>query len=205
MIISRGRGADCYHEEWCPYAKKIGKKYRRTLNKEEARRRGYQECTWCGGMHGIYLELKRNPEQRGKFGKNLHYYYDRKDHALCVRSEIGFWKILKNRAQDIYALYHLNSRDFSRSVGDKFLARRFFHRQSDVKVTDNISFILRYIYDHDKAKLMMWNDDIRKLPKSTKQQKRYYKHVKKMKIKKEINRVNDIFAQLKREENQKNG
>lgn len=205
MIISRGKGAGCYHEEWCPYAKKIGKRYKRFLNKDEARRRGYQECSWCGGMHGIYLTLKKNPEHFGKFGRNLHYYYDRKDQALCVRTDIGFWKILKNRAQEIYALYHLNSRDFSQTAADKYLARRLYHRQTDVKDTDNAGFVLRYIYKHDKAREMMWNEDYRKLPKSTKQQKRYYKQVKKMQIRKEINRVNDIFAELERKENLKNG
>lgn len=153
----------------------------------------------------MYMQLQEDPEHYGKTGSKLGMFFDRKDLALCLRSEIGFWKILKNKQTGKYILYHLNSRNFSQNVENKFLARRMFHRQSDVRETESMNFIIDYVYEHDRAKKMMLNNDYRNLPKKTKKQKRYYKKARKMQIRKEINRVNDIFAQLERKENLKNG
>ena len=205
MIISKRKGSNIYHETWCPYAKKIQLKYRRNVDIETAKECGYKECRYCGGMHGTYKTLIRDPGSYGKMRRKFAISYDRKDNALCFRSDIGFWKILRNNVTGKMYLYHLNKSNFSPNVSDKYLMRRLFHRQTDVAPTSNLARIIQYIYEHDKAKRMMWDGDYRKLPQKTKKQKQYYKKARQKQIRKEINRVNDIFAKLEREEQIKNG
>ena len=55
--------------------------------------------------------------------------------------------------------------------------------------------IVEYITGHDRAKLIIM-DDYRKLPKSTKQQKKYYKAAERRDKKQAMRRLDSIFASL---------
>lgn len=199
MVISKKSRQKIYHDEWCPYAKRVGRKYRREVTTDEAKRRGYVPCAYCGGMHGIYKVMLMDQNLFGKPRKKLKFSYDRGDQALCFRSNVGFWKIKQNQHTNLYNLYHLNKGSFYQSATDKQLMHGYFHRQRDVDGTDSMQKIVNYIYEHDKAKQIMCDNNYRNLPQKTKKQRKYYKQAKKKAIRKEINRVNDIFAKLERE------
>lgn len=70
-----------------------------------------------------------------------------------------------------------------------------FHRQIDVKATESMEKIVDYIAAHDRAKATIMND-YRKLPRSTKKQKRYYEAAKRKDKRNAVRRVDDIFAVL---------
>ena len=72
-----------------------------------------------------------------------------------------------------------------------------FHRQSDVKAkaTESMEKLVEYIIAHDRAKITIM-DDYRKLPKSTKKQKKYYKAAKRSNKKQAMRRLDSIFAAL---------
>ena len=76
MIISNRNGSNIYHETWCPYVKKIQPKYRRNVDIETAKERGYKECCYCGGMHETYKTLIRDPGMYGKIRRKLAISYD---------------------------------------------------------------------------------------------------------------------------------
>lgn len=188
-----------YHRAECPYARKISDKHRRTVTVEQAKSRGYKECAWCGGIHGLYLDLRDHPEgHRKKMMEMMRLSYDSDNQAICFRTEVGFWKVFWSEDERAYKLWHLNHGHFSHKATDRQLMKRSFHRQVDVDPTKKIGKILQYIYDHDKAKKII-DKDWRKLPKSTAQQKRYYKQAKRREEKKSFRRVEELFKQLERE------
>lgn len=200
MIVSKKSKLRVYHRESCPYAKRIDGKYRRTLTTDQARSRGYHECSWCGGPHGTYLDLKVNAmnfdeKQMGSFRVS----WDPKFKAICFRTKIGFWKIIWKEYEHGYKLWHLNNGSFDPKKSDKELMHGSFHRQADFDVTKKIGSIVRYIYDHDRAKKVI-EEDYRKLPKNTQKQKRYFKQAKKREHRKQCKRVDELFKKLERGE-----
>ena len=70
-----------------------------------------------------------------------------------------------------------------------------FHRQMDVKAVESMEKIVDYIVAHDRAKVTIMND-YRKLPRSTKKQKRYYEAAKRKDSRNAARRIDDIFAAL---------
>ena len=190
MVISKNSKDMIYHEDTCPYAKRISKKYRRCKSEKVLLERGYRACSYCGGLHGFFLKydpMQDDPEAS----------YDRKDKALCFRTDVGFWKVLEQGEHPTYRLWHLNRKDFDPNIDSKFLMRRSFHRQVDVQSTLNMSKIIQYIRDHDKAKKIM-NDDWRKLPKKTQKQRKYYKQAKRREEKKQHKRLDQIFEMIEK-------
>lgn len=190
MVISKKSGQMIYHEETCPYAKRMQKKYRRYISERNALEKGYRPCSYCGGLHGIFLGFVDD-------SNDLTASYDKKDKALCFRTDVGFWKVLEQGDPKSYRLWHLNGNDFDRNVESKFLMRRSFHRQVDVKSTTNIGKIVQYIRDHDKAKKII-KDDWKKLPKSTQKQKKYYKQAKKREERKRHKRLDQLFEMIEK-------
>lgn len=199
MVISKKSDQMIYHEDSCPYAKRMQKKYSRYISEGNALEKGYRPCSYCGGLHGIYLHFINDPKMYGRFHEGLTASFDRKDKALCFRTDIGFWKIVENRRTNEYKLYHLNQGHFEKDTPDKILMRRTFHRQSDVKGTTKMTRLVQYIFDHDKAKKIMDND-WKKLPKATSKQKKYYKQAKKREQRKQSRRLDDLFRMLEKGE-----
>lgn len=204
VYVSKRSRLKVFHEPYCPYAKRMIGKYKRNLTEEQARSRGYSECSWCGGIHGTYLRMKAFPQAFPKDLSELGLSYDFENQAICFRTNIGFWKIRWDKKQAGYKLYHLNKESFRKDKTDRELMKGWFHRQVDMSTTKKLGYILKYIVDHDKAKAIM-EDDWRKLPKSTKQQRRYYRQAKKRERKKSIQRVDEIFRQLENERSRQNG
>lgn len=192
MVISKKSSQLIYHEDDCPYAKRMDKKYKRYISSRAAIEKGYRECSYCGGLHGFYIKHVNDPG-------DISMFYDRKDKAICFRTDVGFWKVIAQGDPETYRLWHLNRSDFSNTVESKFLMRRSFHRQVDVKSTLNIGKIIQYIRDHDKAKKIM-KDDWKKLPKTTSKQKKYYKQAKRKARRKETQRLDELFKKLEKGE-----
>lgn len=192
MVYSKKSSQLIYHEDDCPYAKRIIGKYRRQKSEKRLRELGYRQCSYCGGLHGFFL--KYVPEQNDPIAS-----YDRKDKALCFRTDVGFWKVLEQGEHPTYRLWHLNKRDFDPNIESKFLMRRGFHRQADVQSTTHMGKIIQYIREHDRAKKIM-NDDWRKLPKATSKQRKYYKQAKKRARRNENRRIDELFKKLEKGE-----
>lgn len=190
MVISKNSKELIYHDDNCPYAKRIIGKYRRCKSEKRLLELGYRACSYCGGLHGFFLRYVAEP------GDPIASY-DRKDKALCFRTDNGFWKIIEQGDFPTYRLWHLNKRDFDSNLESKYLMRRAFHRQSDVQSTLNMGKIIQYISEHDKAKRIM-DDDWRKLPKSTQKQKKYYKQAKKREERKKHKRLDQLFEMIEK-------
>lgn len=199
MVISKKSDQMIYHEESCPYAKRMQKKYSRYISEQSALERGYRPCSYCGGLHGIYLKFNSDLKMFGKSREDITASYDRIDKALCFRTDNGFWKVLEQGDPATYRLWHLNHGHFDNSLPDKVLMRRAFHRQVDVKSTLNMSRIVQYIAQHDKAKKIMDND-WKKLPKNTPKQRKYYKQAKRREQKKQGRRLDILFQKLEKGE-----
>lgn len=199
MVISKKSSQMIYHEEDCPYAKRMSKKHRQYISEKTAIEKGYRPCTYCGGLHRIYLNLKKDPNAYKKIREGVTESYDRIDKGLCFRTKVGFWKVLNPKQCGEYRLWHLNHNDFDEKIPDKQLMRRSFHRQNDVKATANIVRIIQYIHDHDKAKRIM-NDDWKKLPNKTPKQKKYYRQAAKRERKKQNRRIDELFKKLEKGE-----
>lgn len=199
MVISKKSSQMIYHEEDCPYVKRMNKKYRRNISEDAAKDKGYHACSYCGGLHGMYLRFRDNPNYFQMQSKGLSVSYDQVDRGLCFRTANGFWKVLTRGPIETYKLWHLNHGHFDPDLSDKELMRRTFHRQSDVKSTLNMGRIIQYISDHDKAKKII-DKDWKKLPKATPKQKKYYKQAQKRAKRKENKRIDELFKRLEKGE-----
>ena len=201
MIISRNSKKKVYHQDYCPYAKRIDTKYRRSISEQKAKSKGYSACAWCGGLHGEYLLTTREPEMYGeRQRKVVKISYDTKRKAMCFRTKIAFWKLVKSWNNDSYLLFHLNEDSFNPNYSDKELSNGRFHRQTDVAAftnLDKIHGIVTYIYEHDKAKKIIEND-WKKLPKKTKRQKKYYEQAKRKDRHQKLKRIDELFKEIER-------
>ena len=199
MVISKKSEQMIYHEEDCPYVKRMSKKYRRHISEDVAKERGYHACSYCGGLHGMYLRMRDDPAYFARGREGISVSYDRIERGLCFRTSNGFWKVIIRGSVETYKLWHLNRGHFDPELPDKVLMRRTFHRQTDVKETLNMGRIIRYISDHDKAKRII-DDNWKKLPKSTPKQKKYYKQAQKRARRKENKRIDELFKKLEKGE-----
>ena len=199
MVISSKSNQMIYHKEDCPYVKRMQKKYSRYISEQGALGKGYRPCSYCGGLHGVYVKFNSDPKMFGRLHDGITASFDRIDKALCFRTDNGFWKVLEQGEPESYRLWHLNHGHFDNSLSDKVLMRRSFHRQTDVKPTSNMQRIVQYISDHDRAKKIIDND-WKKLPKNTPKQRKYYKQAKRREQKKQGRRLDRLFEQLEKGE-----
>lgn len=202
MIISINSRQKIYHEEYCPYVNRIRRKT--FITKKEAQKRGYSECSCCGGLRGEYLRMKLKPDILGKAKGGIALSWDKNYHGLCLRTDVGFWKVLRSDYDGRYKLYHLNQDYFDPIQSDKVLMKQRFHRQQDVPKTRSMKKIVHYVFEHDRAKKVM-EQNYRNLPKSTKQQRKYYGQAKNRERRKQLKVVDNLFKQLEEERRLKHG
>ena len=199
MVISRESKKKVYHREDCIYAARISSENKKYVSEAKLKKLGYKECEWCGGLHGVYLNLRKNPRHYLKNAKSMKYYWDNFSKALCVQTYAGFWKIVKSWNTGKYALYHLNHSVFVEKRDPKARMNGRHHRQTDVEQTTDIPKLLLYISEHDKAKQILQQKDYRSLPQKTKRQKKYYRKAAK-KARKQYNKHMDyLFKQIQNE------
>ena len=157
-----------YHKERCIYAQRIKWDNIKFMSKDEAEKRHYCECSYCGGLKGSFRVMKKSVKRWEKNNGIKITYVERTDTAY-VSTEIGFWKFFKKEGQDKYYLYHRNK--YNKDLSFTTAINGEFHRQGDVKATESIDEIIKYIVAHDEAKVII-KEDYRKLPQHTKQQKK---------------------------------
>lgn len=187
------KGSKIYHEDFCPYLRRTKKKQR--MSEDTALRKGYCGCKFCTGIKGIAYRYKQI------LGDEFAVFVQTEpEDILCIRTNCGFWKVVW-REQRLWILFHMNNHGykcFNPNFPNKMLVNGKFHRQQDVQPSESLKPIIKYIKEHDKN-LKVMEDDYRKLPKNTKEQRKNYKRAKNRKRKMEIQRVNRLFKQLEKE------
>lgn len=183
-----------YHDSWCPYAKNIKSDNKwQTSNFRELRKQGYKPCSFCQRPPGIAYYYRTI--------EKLDCMFDKFSNSICVKTNIGFWKAVYGKEDRLWRLYHMNSfgRDhFDPDLNPKELVKGRFHRQKDVAPQESFETVLNYILAHDKNKRII-QDDYRKLPKSSKQDRKYYYAAKNRKKRHDINKVFKLFDKIKME------
>ena len=96
-----------YHRPDCVYAERILLQNKMTIPKIEAEKNKYHCCKYCGGLQGEVRVNRQIPVWEQK--KHIKIDYDKQSEAVCVRTEIGCWKIFYNERIDRYMLYHRNT------------------------------------------------------------------------------------------------
>ena len=190
MSVIISKETKIYHEHWCPYVSKMNKKNRREEKLHRAINRGYHACKFCFSLKGEAFRAKRYA--------GINAYYDALDEAICIKTELGFWKAKYNEVAQDYTLFHMNHGGY-KCFDPKFppnkLARGCFHRQKDFRPTPDLEKIYRYIKHHDENK-KLYMEDYRKMPKGTKLQRKYYEQAKKRKQRKDAKRVDQLLEEI---------
>ena len=193
-VIISTKERSVFHENYCPYANRINKKYKKQVSEEFARNQGYRECKFCRSVRGIVYKYRKKIT-------GLSISYDPEDDAMCVRTKIGFWKMIWRENIEKWQLFHMNRRGwkcFNPELKTEMLMRGSFHRQFDCESTSNVEKILKYVKSHDENCQIVENEGLKKLQKSTPKQKLHYRQAKHKKKKEDIRNVMKIFKELEK-------
>lgn len=192
VIISTKEGT-VFHELFCPYVQRIQSRHRKQVTEEKAIKKGYCECKFCRSVRGIAYKYRQLCEE--------NISYDATDNAICIKTDVGFWKLIWRENTQDWHLFHMNHRGwkcFDKTLPDEKLMRGSFHRQEDFAPTTNVSKALKYIRSHDKN-YKIAEEDIRKLNKGNSKQKKHYQQQKNRKKRESIRNVYRIFHNLEKE------
>lgn len=159
------------------------KKVMRYIAKEE--RVAFYPCKYRKYAPGIeYLANKRG----------VQIEFD--DTDLYIITDIAAWKISYVEYSDRYKLLHCPFDKNPLTMGEAKTAH--YHVQRDVAKNQSPYNHLEYILRHDEAKKLM-QVSYKKLPKVTKQQKKYYRQAENREKRNSIKRVWNLFAKLEEE------
>lgn len=118
------------------------------------------------------------------------------DTDLYILTDIAAWKISYVEYFDRYKLLHCPFDKNPLTMGEAKTAH--YHVQRDVAKNQSPYNHLEYILRHDEAKKLM-QVSYKKLPKVTKQQKKYYRQAENREKRNSIKRVWNLFAKLEEE------
>ena len=156
------------------------KKAMRYIAKEE--RVAFYPCKYRKYAIGIeYLAKKRG----------VQIEFD--DTDLYILTDMAAWKISYVQYFDRYKLLHCPFDGKSLTMEEAKTAH--YHVQRDVVKNQSPYNHLEYIVRHDEAKKLM-QVSYKKLPKVTKQQKKYYRQAENREKRNSIKRVWNLFAKL---------
>ena len=164
------------------------------MSLEKAKKKHYHECKYCAGLHGD-IRVHKNAISTWTEKKGVNFTYHNGTDTLYIQTAVGFWKVFLKDEIDEYLLYHRNK--YNTGMNFQEAIHGDFHRQSDVKATESMEKIVDYIVAHDRAKITIM-DDYRKLPRSTKQQKKYYKAAERRDRRNAMRRLDMIFESLEK-------
>lgn len=125
--------------------------------------------------------------------KDIQMEFDEEN--MYVLTDMAAWKITYGYRKDCYKLWHCPFNGEKMTMEEAKEA--YYHRQMDVSSGYTPYRYLQYIVKHDAAKKISRND-YRKLPQSTKQQKKYYRQAQKKERRKSIDRVLNLLAELEK-------
>lgn len=196
MLVVASRKCDkknkIYHRCGCMYARRIKTDNRKEMDIEAAERKRYHACKYCSGLRGD-VNVHKAAFATWTRKRNMQFQYHEPNDTLYIQTEVGFWKVFLKEERGKYQLYHRNTYSSGMKFGEAIHGD--FHRQADVKATESLEKLVDYITAHDRAKITIM-DDYRKLPQSTKQQKKYYRVAERKDRRKAMKRLDSIFAVL---------
>ena len=164
------------------------KKAMRYIVKEE--RVAFYPCKYRKYAIGIeYLAKKRG----------VQIEFD--DTDLYILTDIAAWKISYVEYFDRYKLLHCPFNEKPLTMEEAKTAH--YHVQRDVVKNQSPYNHLEYIVRHDEAKKLM-QVSYKKLPKVTKQQKKYYRQAENREKRNSMKRVWNLFAKLEEEKVKQN-
>lgn len=193
VVVSRFE-KKVYHEEFCPYAKRI--KYHKWMSVDKAEEKGYCQCSFCHGVQGLVYKYNKLKPADAEYELS----YDKVDDAFCVRTEVGFWKLIWRDKSETWATFHMNHKGggcFDPEKSSKDLMRGSFHKQKDLTPTASISRIMTYILSHDKN-YKIGDDKVEQMPRNNSKQRSEYRRTKKRLQKEKVRNVFNIFKELER-------
>ena len=193
VIISKKQKGGMFHEPYCPYVKRIKKENRKQVEEAKAIRKGYCECKYCRSVKGLVYKYKNETDK--------DVSYDKVDDAFCVRTPVGFWKLIWRENQKEWHIFHMNHKGFDSfdpNASTKKLMRGNFHRQHDFKYSFSIKSALKYIESHDHN-YKIAEENIRNMKRTTHKQRRDYQKQKGRKKKEAVRNVFKIFNKLEKE------
>lgn len=171
---SKSHGERIYHEQFCTYVRRMKVENRiHFYTMEEAVGKGYRECNCCSFIGKKYhKELK----EISLFAKDNHIKVWFVDGEVYIETRIGAWKITSPGKSKKIFLNHANAENFLFCKKENGKIIHTYHAQSDIS-SKTIMGYLRYIDKHDR-----WRESVmyeyRKMPTSTKKQKKKYKNAK---------------------------
>lgn len=198
MLVVASRKCDkknkIYHRCGCIYASRIKPDNRKEMSVDVAERKHYHACKYCAGLRGD-VNVHKNAIATWSRKRNMQFHYHKLSDTLYIQTEVGFWKVFQRKEGGDYLLYHRNTYSPDMCFNDAICGD--FHRQHDVKPKKSMEKLVEYITAHDRAKVIIM-DDYRKLPKSTKRQKKYYKVAERRDMEQAIRRLDSIFETLEK-------
>ncbi len=120
---------------------------------------------------------------------------------ILVSTDLGFWKIVKNRSREGFKLLHHN---YLKGLGvldeeNKWMRHlEYFHVQRDKQEFSSVHGALCYIERHDKSRKNEL-EGVHQMPTHTKNQRKWKRHAQNRQRKREVRRVYDLFDMLARE------
>ena len=191
VIISNAtNNKTIYHRAECFYEKRIKYGNRLMISKAFAESKGMCACQYCCGFKGeIRTRTAEMKSWEETYDLSIMYKYN----SLYVLTDMGCWRIFYKQDIGKYILYHKNYYDKSLEKNDAIMGK--YHRQRDVKETESLERLMSYISKHDKAKAVIM-DDYKKLPQTTKAQKKYYRQAKNRAHRSAVRRVDYLFSLL---------
>lgn len=193
VIFSR-RNKKIFHEMFCPYVKRIEQKYRVQVPEKIARKEGLCECKFCRSVKGMVYKYRDISE--------YEVTYDTVDDAVCVRTPIGFWKIIWRENIQCWQLFHMNGKGwhhFNPDLPTKTLMRGAFHRQDSFVPSGSLNSAMKYIKSHDDCLQQATERGVKNMPRSTPKQRLHYRQQRNRKRKEDIRNVYKIFKELEKE------
>jgi len=181
-----------YHKQGCPYEKRILEDNKKLIKLANANSPKYCACKYCGGLQGD-MKIHKRGIAKWERKYNMQFLFHKATDTLYLRTNVGFWKVFIKTDVMKYLLYHKNY--FESDMSNDIARNGAFHRQVDVAETESLQKIVEYIAAHDRAKVII-ADDYRKLPHTSKKQKKYYRSAEKRVKREASRRLDSIFRML---------
>ena len=149
-VRSKNAQAQIFHNNKCPYAKRIKRKNRIFASKQnELLEAGYKRCKCCGAV------IKAYQNEQSKIEDFCHARYMRVEFVcgeMYVITSISTWKIIMY-SKRLYVLFHQNGYNRPRKSGDRMpISQMCFHEQKTEAST--LIELIQYIGNHD-----MWREN----------------------------------------------
>lgn len=192
-FASKSHGEKIYHNQFCTYVYRIKEDNRVPIYTiEDAKSKGYRACNCCSFMGKKYREELKDISSYIK-DNHMRIWID--DDEVYVETRIAAWKITSpGKSKKLY-LYHANTENFRFCKKAKGKIIRTYHAQRDASSNTIIGY-LKYINHHDAWRETVV-DEYKKMPTSTKGQRRRYNQAKQKAHKRAVGNVLNMIEAMR--------